>query len=115
MIKSFVFLKKHFLLLVLPMEAKVKWRRYLVQRRANPINPLQLEPRQLVFPVPIKDGLRKQRSGQVSAWNPKGGRLQKKMLSELWEHVVLSSPAAGAQRLLGGCASEIVTGLPLRS
>lgn len=73
------------------MEAKVKWRRYLVQRRANSINPLQLEPRQLVFPVPIKDGLRKQRLEHVS-----GGWLQRQMFSELLEQVVLFSPAAAA-------------------
>lgn len=49
------------------MDAKAEWRRYLVQRGTNSINPLQLEPRQLVLPVPIKDGLRKQRLERVSA------------------------------------------------
>lgn len=93
------------------MEARVKWRRYLVQRRANSINPLQLEPRQLVFSVPIKDGLREQRFEHVSAWNPKAAA-KENVLGTLGTS---GSFVSSVQRLRGGCAAEIVTGLPLRS
>lgn len=37
-------------------------RRYLIERRADPVDPLQLEPRQLVLPVAVKDGLEKEES-----------------------------------------------------
>lgn len=32
-------------------------REYLVQRHADAIDPLQLQPRQFIFPVPIKNSL----------------------------------------------------------
>lgn len=111
---------------------------YLVQRRTNSINPLQLKPRQLVLPVPIKDGLKrrswnvlipsfvkdKQRNVNLLEASNFCFGLKKDSALRSWSnwvyftsiflfHLILLQPEL--KRLHWGCASEIVTGLQLRS